>query len=713
MTNIKTVSFSFSPVSEAPEISCPDGELMGADHLFPVSPEPLPDSPEPVLTATLSPTPALSLPPESRLLLIHRPTATSDSPKDGSLSSATLSPFANAVFSNPQGDIFFIRFNSQLQHSPEAITAQPLAGIDRIVPHGDFIVILRHDDSPLFARFDSEKGTYTLPAPLPHPQKLTVTAAPAPISVYAPIAGDPPKETITLPCPDSIQTAVRYWLVGGTRPDASYFSDEFAKFRSDLTALILERWKRYHENVVAAGLSLYPRRIASCLRCPDGNTSARSPWQETAPNQGTPMVAVTQAAYSDSNIGIELAFSWRPYSISVTADSDDIDDTWRPFATGWETLDSGEIAPDPASLQISEIRAGHPRQWVINSGVQSAESGVDSDCGETMECGRASGGISLGNRLLLHHDDRIYSFAPGNPLVLKRVCRIEGERIDALAASFRSLSSGQFGEFPLYAFCADGLRALSPDGDDGFRSVQLISRDILLPGASPLILSSAVAFPSPRGLLLVEGAKISHLVALPEGSQPAYHYPSNSILLLSAESSPGIYSLDRKAWIAVENPLTASPFPLHPDLFILDAAGLSRLDISLSLKAAPTPSAVPSLSVAPSVVSSQSAIAAPAFTCRGPLPAVGAVFSRPLKLGSPAPKFLLSCCILPSAERVSLEASDDLARWYPILSFRGAVAGLRLVRPWRFYRLVFPRLSRLPLGAVFSFFPASAVQIPR
>ena len=47
-----------------------------------------------------------------------------------------------------------------------------------------------------------------------------------------------------------------------------------------------------------------------------------------------------------------------------------------------------------------------------------------------------------------------------------------------MATGTKAVSEGQFGQFPLYAFCDDGIWALEPSSDGTYASKQPVSRDV-------------------------------------------------------------------------------------------------------------------------------------------------------------------------------------------------------------------------------------------
>ena len=80
--------------------------------------------------------------------------------------------------------------------------------------------------------------------------------------------------------------------------------------------------------------------------------------------------------------------------------------------------------------------------------------------------------------------------------------------VTALASSTHALSQGQFGQFPLYAFCTDGIWALSVAGDGTFASVQPVSRDCCANAASVVPTDRSVVFCTSQGLKAIYGSQV-------------------------------------------------------------------------------------------------------------------------------------------------------------------------------------------------------------
>lgn len=95
-----------------------------------------------------------------------------------------------------------------------------------------------------------------------------------------------------------------------------------------------------------------------------------------------------------------------------------------------------------------------------------------------------------------------------NPFVfpLKNRVTLSGD-ILGLAAATTALSTGQFGEYPLYAFTGDGIWALPISGDGSIAATKPLSREVAIKGTiSPI--DQAVVFATDKGVMLLSGSQV-------------------------------------------------------------------------------------------------------------------------------------------------------------------------------------------------------------
>ena len=107
----------------------------------------------------------------------------------------------------------------------------------------------------------------------------------------------------------------------------------------------------------------------------------------------------------------------------------------------------------------------------------------------------------------------LYTSEVGNPFVwpAKGVNMVGTGEIRDIASASEALSQGQFGQFPLYAFCTDGVWALQV-GDTGlYSALQPISRDVVWSSKSVTQMAGSVVFVTRQGLMQIRGSQVECL----------------------------------------------------------------------------------------------------------------------------------------------------------------------------------------------------------
>lgn len=79
--------------------------------------------------------------------------------------------------------------------------------------------------------------------------------------------------------------------------------------------------------------------------------------------------------------------------------------------------------------------------------------------------------------------------------------------IYALSSAVKAMSTGQFGQFPLYAFTDNGVWALETTSNGAYVARQPVARDVCVYADSITQLDGAVAFATNRGIMLLEGSE--------------------------------------------------------------------------------------------------------------------------------------------------------------------------------------------------------------
>lgn len=103
----------------------------------------------------------------------------------------------------------------------------------------------------------------------------------------------------------------------------------------------------------------------------------------------------------------------------------------------------------------------------------------------------------------------IYTSAVNNPFcfLAEGVNSVGLGEIFGIRSAAKALSQGQFGVFPLYAFCDDGVWALEVSSTGIYRAIQPISGDICLGTDSIAQIDNSVMFLTSRGLMLISGSR--------------------------------------------------------------------------------------------------------------------------------------------------------------------------------------------------------------
>ena len=116
-------------------------------------------------------------------------------------------------------------------------------------------------------------------------------------------------------------------------------------------------------------------------------------------------------------------------------------------------------------------------------------------------------------------ENKIMQSEANNPFLFRAglTNEVGNSCVVALAAATHALSEGQFGQFPLYAFCHDGIWALSVGGDGAFTAVHPLSRDRCTSRRSIVPLDHAIAFATAQGLKLLSGSSVRTLSSRLEG----------------------------------------------------------------------------------------------------------------------------------------------------------------------------------------------------
>ncbi len=157
----------------------------------------------------------------------------------------------------------------------------------------------------------------------------------------------------------------------------------------------------------------------------------------------------------------------------------------------------------------------------------------------------------------LFQPNSIFTSEVNNPFAfpLLGINSIGSGEIIGITSATKALSQGQFGQFPLYAFCTDGVWALEPAADGTFTTKQAVSRDVCTNTASITQLDNSVAFASARGIMHLQGSQCECLSDIlgTERSFFAYDVGKDSFDILLHEAGYNLSS----------NEIYILPFPKY------------------------------------------------------------------------------------------------------------------------------------------------------
>ena len=120
--------------------------------------------------------------------------------------------------------------------------------------------------------------------------------------------------------------------------------------------------------------------------------------------------------------------------------------------------------------------------------------------------------------------NKVMASAVSNPYVFNasQTNYVGNAEVLALCAATTALSQGQFGQFPLYVFCSDGVYALSMSNQGVYSSVAPISFDIILSKKLLAPTENAIIFATSQGVKILKGSS-SVLVSDPLNA-PSHDY---------------------------------------------------------------------------------------------------------------------------------------------------------------------------------------------
>ena len=222
------------------------------------------------------------------------------------------------------------------------------------------------------------------------------------------------------------------------------------------------------------------------------------------------------AYYILSEGNIKTFFSYRVGVYTLTYSDDGL---WmygdRPFIFASQ-VDAGGyygtfsfvgvlVAGDKLTVKIEENVFDNDIKSIANIPIDASwEELIEDDSTEEINCVE-----QRGNVLKVSATDNPFLFP------LAQTYTPSQRNIIAVCSNTMALSQGQFGQHPLYLFCADGIWAMSSDasGKFAYSSCYPLSREVCISADSVRGIDSGVTFISEKGLMLIEGGRVTSLSA--------------------------------------------------------------------------------------------------------------------------------------------------------------------------------------------------------
>jgi hypothetical protein len=153
--------------------------------------------------------------------------------------------------------------------------------------------------------------------------------------------------------------------------------------------------------------------------------------------------------------------------------------------------------------------------------------GFDTSYYQLYKEGAPAGQINQETNNLTYMSNYLMQSEVNNPFFFPLTGRhiVAGGKILGVATTTKALSQGQFGQFPLYVFCSDGIWAMETAPDGTYSHIVPASRDVCINPDSITGIDGAVIFVSKRGVMLLEGSNVSCISEVMDG----LHFRADSL----------------------------------------------------------------------------------------------------------------------------------------------------------------------------------------
>ena len=617
------------PASSADDILCKDGEVENSQQFFPdTTDSDSSDSGSSASSPIYSIEPAFLLPAGASFICMHTPSG----------------EVRNAILRLRNGDIAYVRLDTGSSAQIPLVETARIPTPIKTVGVGDYLVFLT--SVGLFYALWI-KDEYRWIGETPPTPKAEIHASPRALPPYSYSDDSLPQFSVVADIGSDRSQDVLNWLNHG---GASVSESTKINIRNAVKSAFSD----YAEAVKRAGLHVSSVNARVCWQLPD-ETLWKAGEEVAVGDPEEPGLTILNASCADSRLYMTMQVDRAPFEVTMTPST-----TTYPGLTPY-LLVADETADSPYPPVHDDINS---------SGIPDAIFSI----------GRRL--LAVFNRSGSQTANLIATSTVGLPMVSAGVASVAGEEIIHLTQSLRPLSSGQFGEFPLFAFCRDGIRALTPS-EGSFRDVQLISRDVPLGPDSFAPLPDATCFLSEGGVMKIEGTNVSCLSKNMERHFTAddrllYHYATDSLLLYRPRLMQAMrYSFATGRWSDVDIALSAHHYAWPSAVVVTDGM------VGMLTTIVPMPFAV--------------------TTAEAPMP----LKTRPIKLGNP---FALKKveeveAAWPDGQQLPLRLYGALkpGKWYFLGLARRGRMRLR-GSGWRYFRVeTFASAGNLPtLRFIFS-----------
>ena len=215
--------------------------------------------------------------------------------------------------------------------------------------------------------------------------------------------------------------------------------------------------------------------------------------------------------------------------------------------------------------------------------------------------------------------NKLYTSEVNNPFYfpLSGIKTVGMGEILGIQAAVKAPSPGQFGKFPLYAFCTDGTWSLEVKPDGTFYPGQLATLDVCINPKSITAMESSVLFATSRGIMMLSGSDSQCITDVLDGDVPqmqslphldkllvagrftlgsctyipfrqyitdcriCYDYPGQHVILFNpSQPYAYIFSLKSRQWGIMQSGFSEPVDSSYPNCYV-QSAGQTLVDLSV------------------------------------------------------------------------------------------------------------------------------------